>query len=178
MSRNMTVEDMVINYNVWDTAGQEKFHSLVPLYFRKATAVLVVYDLSRQKTYEDAKQWVKALRNHAPENAIIALAGNKLDLANLRDVETEEAKQYANEIGAIFRETSAKDSTGIIQIFEEIGRTHLNRIGESRRADRRDDNRGHGNGGVNTGGHDADSDVPNLNGGNNGTSPPPRRICC
>lgn len=95
------------------TAGQEKFHSLVPLYFRKAAAVLVVYDITRQKTYEDAKAWVKELKTQAPENVIIALAGNKLDLADLRDVETEEARQYANEIGAIFRETSAKDSTGI-----------------------------------------------------------------
>jgi GTPase SAR1 family protein len=118
------------------TAGQEKFHSLVPLYFRKAAAVLVVYDITRQKTYEDAKAWVKELKTQAPENVIIALAGNKLDLANLRDIETEEARQYANEIGAIFMETSAKDSTGIAKIFEEIGITYLNRIdGRKRRMD-------------------------------------------
>jgi GTPase SAR1 family protein len=109
-------------------AGQEKFHSLVPLYFRKASAVLVVYDITRQKTYEDAKMWVRELKNQAPDNVIIALAGNKLDLAQLRDIETIEAQQYASEIGAIFGETSAKDSSGIRNIFEQIGNTFLGRM--------------------------------------------------
>lgn len=183
MSRNMTIDDVVLQYSVWDTAGQEKFHSLVPLYFRKATAVLVVYDLSRQKTFEDAKQWVKSLRNHAPENAIIALAGNKLDLANLRDVETEEAQQYANEIGAIFRETSAKDSTGIVQIFEEIGRTYLNRLDASRRANMSTttttNNGNNGNVGGNRG-SGGNGDVTTLrdHSGQPATTSGSRRICC
>lgn len=143
-----------------------------------------MYDLSRQKTFEDAKQWVKSLRNHAPENAIIALAGNKLDLANLRDVETEEAQQYANEIGAIFRETSAKDSTGIVQIFEEIGRTYLNRLDASRRANMSTTTTNNGNNGNNgvggNRGSGGNGDVTTLrdHSGQPATTSGSRRICC
>lgn len=49
------------------SAGQEQYHSLIPLYFRKAAAVIIVFDITRAQTFEDAKKWVKDVRNQAPE---------------------------------------------------------------------------------------------------------------
>lgn len=103
------------------TFNPHKYHSLVPLYFRKADAVIVVYDITRRSTFEDAKNWVDELRHQAPEDVIVAITGNKCDLNNIRIVSTEEGAKYAKEINAIFGETSAKDATGVLNIFQEIG---------------------------------------------------------
>lgn len=85
-----------------------------------------------QQTFEDAKAWVEELSSQAPENVIIALTGNKSDLDNLREVETQTGERYAKHIDALFLETSAKTSDGITDLFEEIGQRFLDRLEEER----------------------------------------------
>lgn len=122
------IEGREVKFSVWDTAGQEQYHALVPLYFRNAAAVIVVYDITRQKTLEDARQWVKELRNQAPEDVIIAVAGNKADLADLRTVDTREGRHFAQEVSGLFYETSAKAEIGITELFMEIGSKCLEKM--------------------------------------------------
>lgn len=72
-----------------------------------------------------AQSWIKELQRQASPGIIIALAGNKLDLAededNGRQVSYEEGKSYADETGALFFETSAKTGAGVQELFTEIG---------------------------------------------------------
>lgn len=99
--------------------------ALVPLYFRGSNAVIVVYDITRQKTFDDAKNWVKELGAHAPEDVVIAVTGNKSDLDDLREIERHQGERYAKEVGAIFNETSAKSSSGVADVFLRLGRAYL-----------------------------------------------------
>merc|ERR1711861_88433 len=112
--------DKSYKYLIWDTAGQEKYHSLAPMYYRGAAAAIIVYDITKKSSFGKLKEWVKELTTMGPPNIVIAVAGNKSDLEDKREVDTEMAAKYANEIGAVFRETSAKVNSNVADIFNEI----------------------------------------------------------
>jgi Ras-related protein Rab-5C len=92
---------------------------------RNAQAAVVVYDITKSASLTKAQSWIKELQRQASPGIIIALAGNKADLAddeeNGRQVTFEEGKEYASETGALFFETSAKTGTGVQELFTEIG---------------------------------------------------------
>jgi Ras-related protein Rab-11A/Ras-related protein Rab-11B len=81
---------------------------------------LLVYDISKETTFENVERWLKELRDHADANIVIMLVGNKSDLRHIRAVEQETAKQFANTHNLAFIETSALDSTGVETAFHRI----------------------------------------------------------
>ncbi|KAG8129310.1 hypothetical protein E2320_016012 [Naja naja] len=97
LTQSVCLDDTTVKFEIWDTAGQERYHSLAPMYYRGAQAAIVVYDITNQETFARAKTWVKELQRQASPNIVIALAGNKADLANKRMVEYEEAQAYADD---------------------------------------------------------------------------------
>lgn len=94
-------------------AGQEKYHSLAPMYYRGAAAAIIVYDITRAASFTTLKNWVRELQQLGPENIVLAVCGNKADLEDKREVSTAEAKAYADEIKALFIETSAKSNKNV-----------------------------------------------------------------
>ncbi|CAF4267711.1 unnamed protein product, partial [Rotaria sordida] len=123
LTQTVSIGDITIKLELWDTAGREKYHSLAPMYYRGAHAAIVVYDITNADTFSRAKVWVKELQHQAASNIIIALAGNKVDLATTtRQVEVADAQTYAEENGLIFMETSAKTSMNVNDIFMAIAR--------------------------------------------------------
>merc|ERR1712179_808461 len=117
LTQTVCLDDTTVKFEIWDTAGQERYHSLAPMYYRGAQAAIVVYDITNADTFTRAKSWVKELQRQASPNIVIALAGNKADLAAKRAVEFEEAKSYAEEKGLLFLETSAKNANNVNEIF-------------------------------------------------------------
>ncbi|KAJ2892361.1 Vacuolar protein sorting-associated protein 21 [Coemansia aciculifera] len=81
LTQKVRLDDSVLKLDIWDTAGQERFHSLAPMYYRNAQAAVVVYDITRASSLDRAKSWIKELQRQANPNIVIALVGNKLDLA-------------------------------------------------------------------------------------------------
>ncbi|CDR99148.1 probable GTP-binding protein ypt5 [Sporisorium scitamineum] len=112
-----------VKFEIWDTAGQERYKSLAPMYYRNANCAVVVYDITQPSSLDKAKAWIRELQRQADPNIIIALAGNKADLASTRRaIPTEEAEKYAQEEGLLFLETSAKDSSNVSELFTMIAR--------------------------------------------------------
>jgi GTPase SAR1 family protein len=105
-----------------DTAGQERYRSLAPMYYRGASAAIVVYDITNPDSFTGAKSWVKELQRRGDPNVVIALAGNKADLEQRRQVEFEEAAAYAQENGILHLETSAKNANNVKALFVEIAK--------------------------------------------------------
>lgn len=83
------VDDTTVKFEIWDTAGQERYHSLAPMYYRGAQAAIVVYDVTNADTFQRAKAWVRELNEKASSVRVMALAGNKVDLASQRTVDTQ-----------------------------------------------------------------------------------------
>jgi len=81
-----------VKFEIWDTAGQERFRSLAPMYYRGASGAVVVYDQTNQITFERAQEWVKQVTQTSTNpNIVIALAANKMDLTEKRQVPLEKA---------------------------------------------------------------------------------------
>eukprot|EP00887_Chlorella_sp_A99_P002381 scaffold10.g2381.t1 len=116
-----TLPDKHVKFEIWDTAGQERYHSLAPMYYRGAAAAVVVFDITHPSSFERAKKWVWELRQNVQNaNLIIALVGNKSDLADSRQVPEADARGYAAESGLLYYETSAKDNVNVAAVFEEV----------------------------------------------------------
>ena len=118
--------DKSLKVEIWDTAGQEQYRSLTKIFYKDATAAILVYDITRKKSFDEIKNyWYKQLLECAPSDIVVGLAGNKADLFDREQVSEEEAKEFAKEIKAIFRLTSAMTASGIDELFSAVGKKIL-----------------------------------------------------
>ncbi|EPQ60125.1 GTP-binding protein RAB5 [Gloeophyllum trabeum ATCC 11539] len=123
LTQTVTLEDQTtVKFEIWDTAGQERYKSLAPMYYRNANCAVVVYDITQSTSLDKAKTWIRELQRQADPNIVIALCGNKTDLAARRQVSQEEAQKYAEEEGLMWGETSAKTGEGVSEIFTAIAK--------------------------------------------------------
>ncbi|NXH23374.1 RAB17 protein, partial [Bucco capensis] len=127
-TQTLNLELATIKLEIWDTAGQEKYHSVCHLYYRGAHAALLVYDIANKETLNRAKLWLRDLeKEFLPNEIVIALVGNKTDLAAEREVTTEEGEDFARTKGLLFMETSAKSNHQVNDIFMAIAQELLRR---------------------------------------------------
>ena len=116
-----------IRFDLWDTAGQEKYRSLAKIFYKDAKIIMFVYEITNKKSFEHLQNyWYKEVKDNCLSNAIFALVGNKNDLYINTEVEEKEAMDWADSIGAIFQTTSAKSNIGIDLLFDIVGKKCLN----------------------------------------------------
>jgi small GTP-binding protein len=115
----VSYEGKLISLDIWDTAGQERYSSLAPMYYRGASAAVVVYDITSAESFNQAKRGVRGVQGTV-DNCAIILVGNKLDLDSLREIPTQDAALYAEEHDLEHIEVSAKCSLGVRDIFDKV----------------------------------------------------------
>ena len=113
----MTTTATPIKLQIWDTAGQESFRSITRSYYRGAAGALLVYDITRRDTFQHLSRWLEEAKQHAHENMVILLIGNKNDLEHRRMVSTAEGQAFADQHGLFFLETSAKTAYNVEMAF-------------------------------------------------------------
>ena len=113
----------IIKLNIWDTAGQEKYRSIAKIFYKDAKIIVLVYSITNKETFETLKNyWYQEVKSTAYPDVILAVVGNKHDLYNQSQIPDEEAKSWADSIGAIFQFTSAKSNSGIDLLFENLAK--------------------------------------------------------
>ncbi|CAJ0609785.1 unnamed protein product [Cylicocyclus nassatus] len=101
-----------IRLELWDTAGMERYRTIYNSYYHSAHGVMCVYDMTNENSFNSLENyWLKEIRQHAPQNSVLMLIGNKADLVNERKVDFRRAEQLATRLGVSLYEVSAK--TGI-----------------------------------------------------------------
>nr|XP_006821440.1 PREDICTED: ras and EF-hand domain-containing protein homolog [Saccoglossus kowalevskii] len=123
--KSLVIDSTVISLQIWDTAGQERFRSLPHSYFRKADGVVLLYDITCEKSFQSVTSWLVNIQEvDIDQSAVIILIGNKEDLATTqRVISTECGKRLAEDCGAFFIETSAKTGHNIFETFDYMART-------------------------------------------------------
>lgn len=110
-----------IRLQIWDTAGQERFNSITSAYYRGAKGIVIVYDITKQETFDDLAKWMKMIDKYASEEAELLLVGNKLDCESDRVISKQQGERFASRIsGMRFCESSAKDNFNVDEIFLKL----------------------------------------------------------
>ena len=118
--KKMEINGTTIKLEIWDTAGQEKYRSLVRNYYNGCDAAILVYDITDRNSFNEMQNyWHKEILKNCP-NIILGVVGNKFDLFEKEQVKEKEGKEFANKFGAIFYSTSAKENVGIDALFKDI----------------------------------------------------------
>lgn len=113
LTKIVQTEQHRIQLQLWDTAGQELFRSVTRGYYRGSAGALLVFDLTNRDSFDNITSWLTDIRNVARADVVTLLIGNKADLADKRQVSTEEAEAFAKEKGMQYFETSAKTGANI-----------------------------------------------------------------
>ena len=109
-----------VKLQIWDTAGQDRFRSITKNYYKGSHGIILIYDVTSLKTFENVKSWVSQIHEEISDKVVIYLVGNKIDMDDERKVQTEEGQKLAEELGVPFVETSAKSGVNIDNIFSDI----------------------------------------------------------
>ena len=128
VEKKMEMGNKKYNLEIWDTAGQEKFHSLTKLFIKESRIVLFVYDITDKNSFTEIKSWVKIVKEVLDDKFVMGLAGNKKDLFLKEVINEVKGKEKAKEIGAIFKLTSAKEGEGIHELMESLLKEYIKRL--------------------------------------------------
>ena len=125
---NLTLNENIIQFDIWDTAGQELFRAVNKIFYVDANIVILVYDVTNKNSFYELKNyWYNEILKNGEKNVIFGIAGNKNDLYHNEDIKEEEVRKWANEINSIFYLTSAKNKNGIDELFNELGQKYINK---------------------------------------------------
>jgi Rab family protein len=129
VTKEVSIEGQNLELLIWDTAGQEVYRGLAPMYYRSALIAIIVYDVTNQESYSSVSYWIRELQTNVEENIVILVCGNKIDLEDKRVVQFQTASALAAERGALYSETSATTNAGVDRMFQMAISSHLKKRG-------------------------------------------------
>jgi Ras-related protein Rab-7A len=125
LKREIYINERLVNMQIWDTAGQEKFHSISKSYFRGSDACVIVFDVTNKDSFSSIDKWKQLFiqQTDCKTDFPFILIGNKVDLNHNRVISKEEAMKWCNKNPpAQFFECSAKDATNVELAFQQIAK--------------------------------------------------------
>ena len=119
--KNYQAEDgSTIKLYIWDTAGQDRFRSITRNYYKGADGIILIYDITKQDTFENVRNWINNIKDEAPDRVVLILVGNKVDDEGNRVVPKSEGEEIAKEFNLPFFECSAKSDINVTPAFDTL----------------------------------------------------------
>ena len=119
--KNVQLDDgKTYRVQIWDTAGQDRFHAITRNYFKNAHGIILIYDVTLIESFQNVKNWIKQIKEEVTDKVSIILVGNKIDMESQRVVSKEEGEKMAASYGLKFFECSAKTGENVEEIFKDI----------------------------------------------------------
>ncbi|XP_054724202.1 ras-related protein Rab-10-like [Uloborus diversus] len=125
--KTLDIKGKKIKLQIWDTAGQERFYTITTSYYRGAMGIMLVYDITNPKSFDNIAKWLRNIDEHANEDVEKMILGNKCDMEDKRMISKERGEAIAREHGIRFLETSAKANINIERAFRELAESILNK---------------------------------------------------
>ena len=126
-SKDLNYDGRKIKLQIWDTAGQERYRTITASYYRGAHAIAIVFDLTKNETFEHVKRWIEDINKYAKENVLKFIIGNKSDLVQKRQVNYIDVRNFANKMNITYFEVSAKNAENINEFFEGATKIFLSK---------------------------------------------------
>uniref|UniRef100_A0A8C8HWI3 small monomeric GTPase n=1 Tax=Oncorhynchus tshawytscha TaxID=74940 RepID=A0A8C8HWI3_ONCTS len=120
--RTVELDGKKIKLQIWDTAGQERFRTITTAYYRGAMGIMLVYDITNEKSFDNIKNWIRNIEEHASADVEKMVLGNKCDVNDKRQVSKDRGEQLSLEYGIKFMETSAKANINVENAFMTLAR--------------------------------------------------------
>jgi len=129
--KNVEIDARKVKLQIWDTAGQEKYRTITSAYYRSAQGILLCYDCTDEKSFNNVVNWVRNIDEHANSNVNKVLVGNKCDMPDKRVISTEKGRALAQKYGIKFFETSARNNQGVSEAFMALAKEVKDRLAAS-----------------------------------------------
>ncbi|XP_051507454.1 ras-related protein Rab-8B-like [Myxocyprinus asiaticus] len=126
--RTILLDGKKIKLQIWDTAGHERFRTITPAYYRGAMGIMLVYDITNEKSFDNIKSWIRNIEEHASSDVERMILGNKCDMNEKRRVPKERGEKLSIDYGIKFLETSAKSSTNVEEAFVTLAKDVMTRL--------------------------------------------------
>ena len=120
--RSLELDGSTVKLQIWDTAGQERYKTITNSYYRNAEGVIIVFDLTNKESFLNIKDWLAEAKNGISDDTEILIFGNKADLADHRQVEDKEIREFTENTGIQIITCSAKSGRGVEEGFIEMTR--------------------------------------------------------
>ncbi|XP_057564656.1 ras-related protein Rab-8A isoform X1 [Hippopotamus amphibius kiboko] len=120
--RTIELDGKRIKLQIWDTAGQERFRTITTAYYRGAMGIMLVYDITNEKSFDNIRNWIRNIEEHASADVEKMILGNKCDVNDKRQVSKERGEKLALDYGIKFMETSAKANINVENAFFTLAR--------------------------------------------------------
>lgn len=117
-SKIVTIDNENIKLQLWDTAGQERYRCITEAYYRGTKGIIFCFSICDKKSFENLNIWITTAKKYIDDNTLVAIVGTKTDLEHLREISSNEAKKFANNID--YHEVSALTGKGISEMFDDF----------------------------------------------------------
>jgi small GTP-binding protein len=121
LTKDVSFKNIKVTLVIWDLAGQGFMDNVRAQYYTGAQAAIMVYDVTKEKTFTGITKWSDECKKLAPNILLKTVVGNKIDLASERKVTTDEGSEFAKKINAQFFETSALSGKNVEPMFNSCG---------------------------------------------------------
>lgn len=124
-SKSYVIDAVDLKIQIWDTSGQKRFSTIIASYFRGASGIIIMFDITDKKTFDNVQDWLAQVRSFCGDDVQILLVGNKLDLASERQVELNEAEDFAAKEKIEYLEICARDRSEVDGVIIDLSRLVL-----------------------------------------------------